>query len=266
MGRSLGMGLFGSLKRRVDYEVKELARDNPTLRRSKYAFSRRLLRAVIVDRSMGHLLGFYVGVLLLMVLGEWAINRYSPSSLPGYYGDGPRGFLKDVGSYLIAAQVGLLAIVSVAVGVVTLLSQRDDGSSINTDIRLYYVESYSRELAVSAIALLIVLTLQLFWPLQHALHVAGLGGRDYSFKLALMALHALWFCLNLVLFLQFITTTFRFVEPSARETLRERYSANEVIPRDARQRLMRALYYNAPQQMFGEEALSEGPNISSVTH
>lgn len=49
------------------------------------------------------------------------------------------------------------------------------GSSINTDIRLYYVESYSYELAVSGVALLVVLTVQLFWPSQHVLHVFGLG-------------------------------------------------------------------------------------------
>lgn len=107
-----------------------------------------------------------------------------------------------------------------------------------------------------------MLTLQLFWPLQHILHVVGLGGRDYSFKLGLAALHALWFTFNLTLFLQFITTTLRFVEPSSREILRERYSANEVIPRDAEKRLLRALYYTAPSQIFGKQALSEGPNIA----
>jgi hypothetical protein len=121
-----------------------------------------------------------------------------PPLLPGY---APRDFLKDVGSYLIAAQIGILAIVTVAVGVVTLLSDRQDGSSVNTDIRLYYVESYSYELAASGIALLVVLTLQLFWPLRHILHVVGLGGQDYSFKLGLAALHAL-FTFNLTLFLQ----------------------------------------------------------------
>ncbi len=211
---------------------------------------------------MGRFLGFYVIALLLALLCEWALNRYAPSLLPGYTGSAPRDFLKDVASYLILAQIGILSIVSVAVGVVTLLSDRQDGSSVNTDIRLYYVESYSYELAVSGIALLVVLTLQLFWPLQHILHVVGLGGRDYSFKLGLTALHALWFTFNLTLFLQFITTTLRFVEPSSREILREHYSANEVIPRDAEKRLLRALYFTAPSQIFGKQALDEGPNIA----
>lgn len=62
--------------------------------------------------------------------------------------------------------------------------------------------------------------------------------------------------------MQFITTTLRFVEPNSREKLRERYSANEVIPRDAKQRLLRALFLNAPSQLFGQQALKDGPNIS----
>jgi len=262
MSQLLGSGPFGSLKARVNREIRELSRANPILRKSRYSTPRRLLRASIVNRSMGQLLGLYVIVLLAAVISEWLANRYVPSLLPGYYGDTPRNFVKDIASYLIAAQIGILAIVSVAVGVVTLLSQRDYNSAVNTDIRLYYVESYSYELAISGVALLIVLTLQLFWPAQHILHAMGLGGSNYFFKLALSALHALWFSFNLLLFLQFITTTLRFVEPNSREVLRERYSANEVIPLDAKKRLIRALYFNAPRQIFGEQALKDGPYVA----
>ena len=117
-------------------------------------------------------------------------------------------------------------------------------------------------MAVSGVALLLVLTLQLFWPFQHVFHAIGLGGPDYSFKICLSGLHALWFSFNLLLFLQFITTTLRFVEPNSREVLRERYSANEMIPLDAKKRLLRVLYLNAPVQLFGERALKDGPYIS----
>ena len=262
MTEPLGYGPCGSMSGRVDREIRDLSRDNPALRRARYKLPRRLLRAALVNRSISQFLGLYFVVVLAALVCEWAVNRYASGSLPGYYGAIPRDFLRDVGSYLITAQIGILAIVSVAVGVVTLLSERGDGSSVNTDVRLYYFESYSYELAVSGVALLLVLTVQLFWPFQHFLHVAGLGGTDYSFKLGLSALHTLWFCLNLLLFLQFITTTLRFVEPSSREGLRERYSANEIISRDARTRLLRALFINAPNQIFGEQVLREGPAIT----
>jgi hypothetical protein len=255
----VGRGLLGSLRSQVDHEIRGLARENRVLRRARYSLPRRLIGRIVGGRSVWQFFFLYGLILALSLVLEWAGNRYFPDRLPGYPRAELRDFLKDVGSYLIAAQIGILAIVSVAVGVVTLLSDRSDGSSVNTDIRLYYVESYSYELAVSGVALLVILTLQLFWPLQHLLHVAGFGGKDYAFKLFLSAFHATWFTFNLALFLQFITTTLRFVEPSTRETLRERYCANVVIPRDAKNRVIRALYLAAPTQIFGKEALEEGP-------
>lgn len=180
MGQALGRGLFGSLKARVNTEIRDLTKQNQTLRRSRYSVPRRLARTLLVNRSIWDFLGTYIAFLLLALVCEWGVDRYDPRLLPGYDAPTLRDFLENVGSYLLAAQVGVLAIVSVAVAVVTLLSDRDDASSINTDIRLYYVESYSYELAVSGVALLIVLTIQLFWPLQHILHAVGLGGRDYS--------------------------------------------------------------------------------------
>lgn len=262
MTEPLGRGLFGSLNARVDHEFLELTRENLALRRARYSLSRRVLRTVVVGRSVAQFLLLYSLVLVVVLFGEWAANRYIPCWLPSYSGAFEPGFLKDLGGDLIAGQIGILAIVSVAVAVVTLLSERSDGASVNTDIRLYYVESYSYELAISGVALLLVLTVQLFWPLHHIIDAMGVEGVDDWSKLALSALHSLWFCVNLALFLQFITTTLRFVEPSRREALRERYSANEVIPRDAKRRLLRFLYMNAPAHMFGDNVLKEGPGIT----
>jgi hypothetical protein len=93
-----------------------------------------------VNRSIWDFFGAYIACLLLALVCEWGVNRYDRQLLPGYDAPTMRDFLENVGSYLLAAQVGVLAIVSVAVAVVTLLSDRDDASSINTDIRLYYVD------------------------------------------------------------------------------------------------------------------------------
>ena len=65
--------------------------------------------------------------------------------------------MNDAASYLITAQVGLVAVVSVAVGLVTLIAQRDDRSSSNTDIQLYYDGSLAYEVVASSVALLLVL-------------------------------------------------------------------------------------------------------------
>jgi hypothetical protein len=76
------------------------------------------------------------------------------------------------------------------------------------------------------------------------------------------AIHAAWLILNLYLFLHFINTTLRFVEPQSRARLRKQYSANEIIPRDVRRRLLAAYYANAPAQIFGVDEVKKGPLVS----
>jgi hypothetical protein len=262
MTESLGRGLCGSLNARVERDIRDLARENLTLRRARYSSGRRALRAAVVRRSVAQFLFLYAVVLIVALLAEWVVGHYLHCWIPKYSESFDSGFVKDLASYLIAGQIGILAIVSVAVAVVTLLSERNDGASVNTDIRLYYVESYSYELALSGVALLLVLTVQLFWPLHHIVVAIGWGAADDWSKLALSVVHTLWFCVNLLLFHQFITTTLRFVEPNTREALRERYSANEVIPRDAKKRLLRFYYWRAPEHMFGSAPLKEGPGIA----
>ena len=262
MADSVFSGLRGSLSAYVAREVAKLSRSNAVLQRSRYSLGRRLMRALVVDRSIAQLCLCYLLVVVVLVLGEQACHRYAQDLTPGYPTTMNLGFLKDVASYLIAAQIGILAIVSVAVGVVTLLSERDDGASINTDVRLYYVESYSYELAVSGVSLLLILTVQLFWPLQHVLHALPYGRIGTWSELTLSIVHAAWFCVNLLLFFQFISTTLRFVEPSSREALRERYSANEVIPGDAAARLTRAMYANLGLEIFGRQATDKGPFVT----
>ena len=173
-----------------------------------------------------------------------------------------KSLLKDIASYLIAAQVGILGIVSVAIGIVTLISQRDDRSSTNTDVRLYYMESLAYEVVLSGAALLIVLCAQLLWPVQFLAHLAHLGGTDLVFKVALTAFHLAWLLLNLAVFAQFVLTTLHFVEPSARERLRERYTANVIVPSDLSQRLLRVFYANAPKELVPATNEESGPLIT----
>jgi hypothetical protein len=123
--------------------------------------------------------------------------------LPGWTPPEIKSPLKDIASYLIAAQVGILGIVSVAIGIVTLISRRDDRSSTNTDVRLYYMESLAYEVVLSGAALLIVLCVQLLWPTQFFTHLVHFGGADLVFKTVLTAFHLSWLLLNLAVFAQF---------------------------------------------------------------
>ena len=271
MSSSLTQGLCGSLRRRVSREIKAHLRDNHAIRRARYSFFQRAVRFLIAGRSLPAFLAAYLLLDLALLGAEVVFNLHFSQALPGWAMPEMKSLLKDIASYLIAAQVGILGIVSVAIGIVTLITQRDDRSSTNTDIRLYYMEALAYEVVLSGAALLIVLCVQLFWPLQFLAHLSHLGGMDLVFKAALTAFHLAWLLLNLAVFAQFLLTTLHFVEPTARERLRERYTANIVVPGDLGHRLLRVFYANAPKELvpvsedelrllitFGHSMLTEG--------
>ncbi len=259
------------MRRLVRREIKSHLRENSAIRRARYSILQRVARFLIVGRALTTFLAAYFLLDLMFVGAEVLFNLRFIDALPGWTTPEIKSLLKDVTSYFIAAQVGILGIVSVAIGIVTLISQRDDRSSSNTDIRLYYMESLAYEVVLSGAALLIVLCVQLAWPAQLLAHLAHFGGQDLVFKAILTAFHLAWLLLNLSVFAQFVLTTLRFVEPSARARLRERYTANVIVPNDLWQRLLSVFYANAPKELvpeanketrllisFGHRMLTEG--------
>lgn len=262
MTAHLGRGPFLSLRRRIDSELAGLRRRNAELRAARYPWPIRLLKALAGDRGLGSFLMVYLALATILVGGHAFIAAVRPALLPTSMDEELAGTLKDIGSYLLGGQLTVLGVVAVAVSVVTLLAQRTEGASARTEIRLYYVESFAYELATSGVALAIVLALQLFWPLQAAAGaIVGPAGLEAS-ETALSVLHTLWLAVNLAIFFQFLITTLRFVEPNARMRLRERYSANAVIPRDVHRRLMVHLYVQLGETILGAKSLATGPHLS----
>jgi hypothetical protein len=237
-------------------------RENRAIRRARYSFLQRVLRAAIVERSLLSFLAAYLLLDIALVGAEAISTLYFSQYLPDWSTPELKSMLKDIASYFIAAQVGILGIVSVAIGIVTLISQRDDRSSTNTDVRLYYVESLAYEVVLSGVSLLIVLCVQLLWPLQFSAHVLGFGGQNLPFKVTLTTFHLTWLLINLAVFAQFLLTTLRFVEPKARERLRERYTANVIVPHDLSLRLSGFFYTNAPKELVPETTDKTGPSIT----
>lgn len=233
------------------------------MRRTRYSPIERGVRAVLEGHSFGWFVGGYVAVTLAVLLAGALLNLYTPWLLPDAKGwSGIDGFLKDATSYLIAAQVGLLAVVSVAVGLVTLIAQRDDRASTNTDIRLYYDGALAYEVVASSVALLLILCVQIFWPFHPVVHALGFERSALFDRLSLSGLHLVWLVVNITAFAQFIAITLRFVEPKAREQLRERYTANSVVPDDLWRRILPWLYLTAPSLLLPEAATDSGPLLA----
>lgn len=213
----------------------------------------RLMRYLFGFSTFGTFIGLYVVLNIVLVLAEalfaWLVPIYlstwSPSSTR--VAEEASANIMSVSGYLLGAQIGLLSVISLALALVTLIAQRE-GSS--TDVQVYYYESFSFELVASCVALAAVLCVQLFWPMQALLQWTGLGAGIATFKLSLLGAHLVWLLINMAGVAFFIATTFRFVQRSTRELLRERYTANVVMPRELTARLRRHMYASASQELF----------------
>lgn len=256
-------GVTGSLNGWARREVREQLRSNEVARRSRYSLPHRIVRRFFSVGSFVRFVGFYILLDVLFVVAEALAQSYMPEWLPIWTAQLPepatdiKALILNTSSYLIGAQVGLLGVISLALALVTLIAQRE-GSS--TDVQVYYHESLAIDLVASCVGLLAVLCVQLLWPLQFALHRVGLGTDLLVFKLALLVVHLAWLLLNLGTVGYFILTTFRFVQQTARERLRERYTANVVLPLDLRNRLREQLYGLASKHIVrtgGEEEAKE---------
>lgn len=246
-------GWTGSINRLARKEVREQLRENLVARRVRYTISQRALRHFFGSGTFGRFICFYTAVNVIFVLADALTGWLRPTWITHWrasetlFNTETEDLILNVSGYLLGAQVGALTVISLALALVTLIAQRE-GSS--TDVQVYYHEAFAFELVASSVALVAILCFQLLWPFQSLLHLAGLGTELPQFKLALLSLHLAWLLVNLAAVAYFIGTTFRFVQQSKREILRERYTANVVLPYDLVQRLRQQFYATGSRNLL----------------
>ncbi len=241
-------GLCGSIRKLVRREVRAHLRDNPDARRVRYSFLHRIVRRFFNIRNFTSFVFAYVLIDLVFVVAEALFEAFVPSYLSPWSALDTlpstklETLLLSVSGYFLAAQAGALGVITLALALVTLIAQRQTSA---TDIALYYHESMAFQIVASSVALLAILAAQLLWPLQLLLHRLNLGSQHFLFEFGLLGIHLGWLLLNLAAIAYFIDTTFRFVQQSKRELLREQYTANIVFPPDLTRRLCSYLYLQA---------------------
>jgi hypothetical protein len=253
-------GTTGSIRRWVRREVRRHRVENTALTKARYSYGLRLLRRLLGERSFLNFLLLYAAFDIAAVAVEMATSTFGMNLFPLWSVTTLelKGLLKDATSYFISAQVGVLGVVSIAVGLVTLIAQRDNSPN---DVQIYYRESLAHEVVASSIALLLVLSVQILWPAQFSLHRMGGGDSNAIFKIGLTSLHLSWLTMNLFAMAHFVTASLRFVQPGERQTIRKQYSANHVIPQDMTDRLRSAIYSNGSEGLFSGDDRSPQPMI-----
>lgn len=242
-------GWTGSINKWVRREIRKHFRENPVARRARYSRGVRFLHAVFDNASFARFVLLYVALVVTMALAEAIVSCFAIDRIPQWAGSDVKQFLTNVTSYLLTAQATVLGVVSIAIGLVTIIAQRENAS---TDVQVYYHESLAFGLIASSVALLAVLCVQLLWPLQFTLHWMGFGSALLFFKALMTVVHTAWMSLNLAGLAHFVATTLAFVQQSARESQRERYTANVVAPVDMRKRLREQLLLQAGPECVNE--------------
>lgn len=258
MGGGLRRKCLGSLRHRVAHEVREHLQANTAIRSARVPLSTRMLRRFYGQRG---LLGFlipYIVLVALLVGVEILVENLSPTLIPSSSNDENIGrLLKDVTSYFLGAQVVMIGLLfPIAVGLVTLIVQRENASSTVSDIQVYYSETLTYRIGASGIALSIVLAAQLLWPAQFAIYRLGYGSSSDFFKVVLTTAHLLWLLINFSALWHFLQTSLSFMRPAERALLRRRFAASVSIPDDISERLTKAIYTNAGQSILGELSTS----------
>lgn len=249
-------GWSGSLRRYVAREVKTHLRRNVATRGARYGLSLRFLQSVMSGRFFSWFVACYLIIDLVAAGLEIIFGIYNPSFVANAnILNATNVAMNDVFGFFITAQVGVLTIISLAVGLITLIAERS-----SKELRVYYHETLTFEFFASSVALLTVLCVQVFWPLQNILHQFGWGAKSTLFEIVLNGVHAGWLIVNLSVLAHFLADSLSFVQPEARIRILKRYTANVSLPHDLTQTLLRALYRNAGPSLF-QSRNPDGPHI-----
>lgn len=235
---------IGSLNRSVHDIVRSHLRANPAANAVKRSVLHRWLRGAFTATTFWRFLGAYFALNLILITIEYGAAYVPVDAIPDWvpvsrFPPDAKSILLNVSGFMIGAQVGALGVISIALALVTIIAQRD---SFSTDVQVYYYESMAFEVVASCLALLVVLCVQLLWPLQHLLHYFVDSRDALLFKLILLGAHTFWLVFNLAALAHFARTTLRFVQQSSRQMMRKQYTASVSAPREMHQRIRQQVY------------------------
>lgn len=215
-----------------------------------------MLRGIFSTESAATWFIVYWALVIASIGIDWANDQICqhlacPFPMPHALLDTPRHAttLFGIAGYLITAQAGALAVLSIAVSLVTLIGQ---SGNEDVDVRVYYNESLTFPLVASSVILLLVLCLQVVWPLHKIASLLHVSGGTLAPQTDLTLLHIVWFCLNMAAFARFALVSLSFGDAESRAFHRRQYTANQLVPEALRQQLMSARFNILAGSLEGE--------------
>ena len=183
----------------------------------EYNFIQRVMHWFFSTRSLFLYVGYYGLLNILVIIAGLTFIDVLDFNIEDFQ----REPSPESSPILISVQGGVLAVVSIALALVTIIAPKNNETSI---IEIYYHESRAFEIISSSIALLGVLSIQTFAPIQT---IAVLFDIE-NIILVLSVIPFLWLMVNLLGINHFIMTTLDFVNPDKRRMFRKRFTGNLV--------------------------------------
>jgi hypothetical protein len=233
---------LGGLREEVAREVRQHLHTNSAIRSVPQPFGYRMLKKFCGQGGLLFFLLRYLVLYAVFLIGCWLIITL----LPGWVPNSDMGAIERsqaVTSYFLAAQAVMIGLLfPVAVGVITLITQREDASSTVSDLQVYYSESFAFGVGASGIALSIALAIHVFWPARYLLEYLGSNQAGEYFEVVLLIVHLLWLLLNFVALWHFLFVSLSFMRPAQRGLMRRRYAALVAVPADIETNLLAFRY------------------------
>ncbi|WP_342248785.1 hypothetical protein [Sphingomonas sp. OTU376] len=256
------MNLFASIRRNVSADVRRLRRQNPALAAALEPWWLRWMRPLLANRSLFGLARAYLLIWAVLILAGALLTLPTPAALDTLVADyGRPETIRNLLSYMLGAQATMVGLIfPLALGMVTLIVTRDEGTGTNADVQLYYDQSLAYAVGTSGLTLAIALVIGLFAPEMLVLDLIGRAAVAWSVSLGLLVVLAAWLLLNLLLTWQFLITSLSFIAPGYRAEARKRFVAARIIPGH----LVRLLSEYATVQLSDTLALGQGKAMPMV--
>ena len=257
-----GGGCLGSLSKHAQQEVEQHKKSNHSLLKKRVSIRVRFLQRFFGEYSLlkhisGYLLFAFVWALLIFIFGDiessYALSIYQKVSVWLESNENLnvlKETIADANAAALTIQATIIALIfPVVVGLVTLLMRRGAGS-INPDIQVYYYESLAYNIAASSLALVIVLSINVFFPPDGYINIlAKKENNIVVFQAGLSALHLFWLIINIIGLWHFLKTSMDFVQPEKRRIIRQQFAANKAVPIEMAENLKIHIYQNAAEYL-----------------
>ena len=207
----------------------------------EYSFIQRMIHRLFATKSLFRFIGYYGLVNILIIMTGLTFIDVLYFNM--------KSFTLESSGALISVQAGVLGVISIALALVTIIAPKNNEISI---IEIYYHESRAFEIIVSSFALLSILSIQVFAPIQT---IAVLFGIENTIPF-LSVIPFFWLMINLFGISHFIMTTLDFVNPAERRIIRKRFTKN-FIQSDKQ----RNSHLPAPNRILNEMAIKSVSKI-----